>query len=340
VSSCRGINRGQASEERITTTQPPEVTETRVIQPVVMTIAETTPTIPLVVMTIAETTPTIPLVVITSAETTTLVEHAVQLNIPTSVERTETADVPPASTNARDYEILSPEIPNVQAEALMRKSKIVINKRRRQEEMRRMIEEQEVEQKRVRDERRAVRQGYDETIRLIKENQVSREAEMRREVEAIAAAARAGSILCTAAPSVIGETGTYGGHDTGDALTDRALMMPRDKTTREHTSSPAVSSIEKAPSEKPDSLNFSSSFSRRVNEVDCRLFKECGCDAYAMDSDNREYFRGLRARRESEAKMLDADLRSKRIGNLGETGVTEPKVSPDAQKQQGDEEEV
>jgi hypothetical protein len=102
-----------------------------------------------------------PLVVITTAENTTLVERTIHPNVPTS------------STNTREYEILSPEIASAQAEMLMCKSKIVLNKRRREEEMRRMIEEQEVEQKRVQDERRAVRQGYDETIRQFKENQVS-----------------------------------------------------------------------------------------------------------------------------------------------------------------------
>jgi hypothetical protein len=55
--------------------------------------------------------------------------------------------------------------------------------------------------------------------------------------------------------------------------------------------------------------------------------------AYAIDSENRVYFRGLRARRESEAKMLDADLRSEKITDLGETGGAERKRSTEAQKQ-------
>jgi hypothetical protein len=179
VSSCRGTNRGRTSE-RITTTQPPPVTETTVIQ--------------LVVVTIAETTPTLPIVVVATAAGATPVEPAVHPNIPTSVERIETVNGSPTSTNVRDYEILSLEIASVRDEMLVWKSKIILNKRRREEEIRRMIEEQEVEQKRVRDARGAVRQGYDEAIREIKKNQVSREAEMRKEVESIAAAARAGSV--------------------------------------------------------------------------------------------------------------------------------------------------
>jgi hypothetical protein len=132
---------------------------------------------------------------------------------------------------------------------------------------------------------------------------------MRKEMESIKAAARAGSVLSAAAPSVIGETFTCGARDAGDALTDRALMMRRDKTTREDASSPAPSSIEKVPSEKPDSLNFSSLFARSAVEVECRSFvrlgkrcsddlAKCDRDAYAMDSENREYFEGLRARQE------------------------------------------
>jgi hypothetical protein len=78
-------------------------------------------------------------------------------------------------------------------------------------------------------------------------------------------------------------------------------MIRRGRTTREYTSSPAASSIENVPSEKPDSLNFSSSFSRSMVEVECRSFMKLGerccddvtkrdCEAYAMDSKNKEYF--------------------------------------------------
>jgi hypothetical protein len=200
-----------------------------------------------------------------------------------------------------------------------------------------VIEAQEIDQKRVQDEHRTVQQGREETLRHFKENQISREAELRKEMGSIKAAARAGSVISTAAPSVVGEIGTSGARETGDALTDRALMMCWDKTTREQTDSPAPSSIGKVPSEKPDSLNFSSSFSRSVFEVDCKLFEDagqrccadttkCDCHAYTGDRDNQEYFRALRLRKEVEEEMLDADMWSKRIEKLDDPSATEPET--------------
>jgi hypothetical protein len=217
--------------------------------------------------------------------------------IPTysQAENVNVVNVSPASTDARDYETLNLEIADAQAETLQYKSKIVVNKRRRDEDMRRMLEEQETDQRRVRDERKAVQKGYDEIIRLMRESQVCREAEIRREIESVVAAARVSSAPSTAAPSVTGETGTCGPSGAGDTLTDRALMMRRGKTAREHAANPvvvalslasnksnAVSSIDKVTSERPDSLNFSSSFSRSANEVEGRLFKECGKGAARM----------------------------------------------------------
>jgi hypothetical protein len=157
---------------------------------------------------------------------------------------------------------------------------------------------------------------------------------------------------------VVGDTGARGPGGSGGALTDRALLARRDKTTVEHvsgtfatapsvtsTNANALSSIDKIVSERPDSLNLSSSFSRSVDEVECRSFLECGkrccggptkcdCAAYALDEDNnRECFQGLRARQVSEARMLDADIWGGRIKDLGGSGSPERKRPIEAQKQ-------
>jgi hypothetical protein len=52
------------------------------------------------------------------------------------------------------------------------------------------------------------------------------------------------------------------------------------------------------------------------------------------------YFEALRVRHESEAKMLDADVWSKRIGNLHDPGATEPKAMTEAQFRKEDEDEA
>jgi hypothetical protein len=52
-----------------------------------------------------------------------------------------------------------------------------------------------------------------------------------------------------------------------------------------------------------------------------------------IDGENKDYWRGLRARQQSEANMLDADLWSEKIKGLGETAVTERKRPTEAQNQ-------
>jgi hypothetical protein len=175
--------------------------------------------------------------------------------------------------------------------------------------------------------------------------------ELRKEMESIKAAAKAGSVISTAAPSIIGETGIPGARDINDTLTDRALMMRREETTREQTDSPAPSSIEKVTSDKPDSLTFSPSFSRSVGEVKRKLFKvtghrcsaditKCDCHAYNRDSENREFFQALRVRKQIEKKMLGADMWSKRIRKLDDPNSTEPKAMTEAQLRWKDEEDT
>jgi hypothetical protein len=191
----------------------------------------------------------------------------------------------------------------------------------------------------------------------MKERLASREAEIRKELEILVAAARASSAPSTTAISVAGDAGVQGPSSAGGALTDRALLACRDETTGEHVSNPfaiapsvtstnanAVGFIDEVVAERPDSLNISSSFSRSVDEVECRSFLECGrrccddatkcdCAAYALDSGNRNYFEGLRARQVSEAQMLDADLWDARTKDLGGTGSPERKRPIEAQKQ-------
>jgi hypothetical protein len=53
------------------------------------------------------------------------------------------------TTIAHDYESQNPEVAGAQAETMMRKSKIIVNKRRRGGDMKRVLEEQEIAQKRV-----------------------------------------------------------------------------------------------------------------------------------------------------------------------------------------------
>jgi hypothetical protein len=75
---------------------------------------------------------------------------------------------------------LIPAIASAHAEMAKYKTKIVANKRHRDEEMSKVIEAQEIDQKRVQDEHRTVRQGREETLRHFKDNQISREAELRK----------------------------------------------------------------------------------------------------------------------------------------------------------------
>jgi hypothetical protein len=111
--------------------------------------------------------------------------------------------------------------------------------------------------------------------------------------------------------------------------------------TREVNRSPASSSIARIASDEPDSLTFSTSFSRSAGEVECILFNrtgqrcsadvaKCDCNAYDEDDENREFWRSLRLRKEMEAHMLDVGDVSKRIGTLDD--VTEPKVITEVRK--------
>jgi hypothetical protein len=180
-------------------------------------------------------------------------------------------------------------------------------------------------------------------------------------MEALVAAARAAGAPSATDDVAVGDAGARSPGDAGGVLTNRALLARSDKNTAEHVSNTfviapsagssvavsidanALSSIERAVSERPDSFDLSSSFSRSVDEVECRSFLErgerccgnptkCDCGACALAARNAEYFQGLRAGQESEARMLDADVWGKRIKDLGETNIPTRERISEAQK--------
>jgi hypothetical protein len=194
---------------------------------------------------------------------------------------------------------------NTQAELLKYKTEIMINERRRDEELSRILRAQEIDQKRVRAERETTRQERDERLRRITENQDSLETEIKKEMELLRAAARAGSVISTAAPSITGEMVAPGARCIDETLADRALTAHGDKATRDVNGSPAPSSIDRVASDKPDSLTFEPSLSRSVGEVECVQFEKtgrrcstdvakCDCHAYDRDIEDREYWRAIR----------------------------------------------
>jgi hypothetical protein len=115
-----------------------------------------------------------------------------------------------------------------QAETMMRKSTIIVNKRRRDEDMKRVLEEREATQKRVLGEQEAILRERGDTVRLMKENVVFREAELRKEMEVLVAASRATSVSITTANAAAGDTGTRDLDGAGGALTDRAFLARSD----------------------------------------------------------------------------------------------------------------
>jgi hypothetical protein len=205
-----------------------------------------------------------------------------------------------------EQETVNSEDVNAQSEPLRYKREM-INERRRDEELSRILRAQEVDQKRVRAERETTRREHDERLRQVRGNQASLETEMGKEMESIRAVARAGSVISTAAPSIAEETVAPGARDIVETLTGRALVIRGHKAAREINGSPAPSSIEKIASDKPASLTFSPSLSRSVGEVECVQFERtgcrcstditrCDCHAYDRDNEDREYWRSLRLR--------------------------------------------
>jgi hypothetical protein len=180
-------------------------------------------------------------------------------------------------------------------------------------------------------------------IQLMKENQALRETMHRKEVETLTAlAARA-----TSAPSEVDvvadrEARASSAHSTGGALTDTTLIAHSEMETVVQvsntffvapsgassvgvsTNSMEMSTIGKAISDTPDSLNLSTSLSTSIGEVECEAFLACGerccddltecdCDAYSLSTLNRQCYRELRDRHASEERMLDADKRAEKI---------------------------
>jgi hypothetical protein len=84
----------------------------------------------------------------------------------------------------------------------------MVNGRPHDEETSEIIKAWEIDQKRVQDEREAIRQEHDEMLRQVEEDQTTLETELRREMESMKAAARAGSVISMAAPSIVGDRHT------------------------------------------------------------------------------------------------------------------------------------
>jgi hypothetical protein len=111
------------------------------------------------------------------------------------------------------------------------KQEMTIEERRRDEEMNRILRAQELDQKRVRAERESTRREHDERLRQLQEDQASRETAMRKEMESIRVAARAGSVISAAAPSIAEETVAPATRGMVETLTDRALAIRGRKDT-------------------------------------------------------------------------------------------------------------